>query len=116
MVVLAHRLAEEKEIALLWTFVLAFGALVVTLLLGRWLVFNVICWYFHHFLIKHDLHRLHLSHPTYHHFVGNGLFDSDLDVVLYSNIPGASEKLSNIICKFFHSLSSSGKGIIELID
>ena len=37
MVVLAHRLAEEKELALLWTFVIALGALVVTLLAGRWL-------------------------------------------------------------------------------
>ena len=37
MVVLAHRLAEEKEIALLWTFVIALSALVVTLLVGRWL-------------------------------------------------------------------------------
>ena len=41
-----------------------------------------------HFLLKHNLLRVEISHKTYHHFVGNGLFDSNLDVLVYSNTPG----------------------------
>ena len=47
------------------------------------------------FLKKHDLHRVHLPHPTYHHFVGEGLFDSDLDVLIFSNVPDFSKKVSD---------------------
>ena len=39
-----------------------------------------------HFLAQHNLLRLNITHKTYHHFVGNGAFDSDLDVVLFSNM------------------------------
>ena len=35
MVTIGHKAAEEKELALLWTFVIALAALVATLLLGR---------------------------------------------------------------------------------
>ena len=45
-----------------------------------------------HFLVKHNLLRVDINHKTYHHFVGNGLFDSDLDVLLFSNSPGCRVK------------------------
>ena len=65
-----------------------------------------------HFLTKHNLHRLHISHLTYHHFIGNGLFDSDLDVVLYSNTPSATETLVDVICKLQNPLINSLHDII----
>ena len=57
-----------------------------------------------HFLSKFSLTRVPLHHPSYHHFVGDGGFDSSLDVLLYSNKPGASETLLHQICKHHHPL------------
>ena len=53
---------------------------------------------------KFSLTRVPLHHPSYHHFVGDGGFDSSLDVLLYSNKPGASETLLHQICKHHHPL------------
>ena len=38
-----------------------------------------------------------LGHNSYHHFVGNGISDSQLDVLLRSK--NHSETLNNIFCK-----------------
>ena len=46
-----------------------------------------------------DLIRVQLHHNTYHHFMGQGRSDSELDVILYSNRPGIHEKLVTICCK-----------------
>ena len=46
-----------------------------------------------------SLARVSLSHPTYHHFVGNGLFDSEIDVLLHHGPAGVNEKLEKILCK-----------------
>ena len=43
-----------------------------------------------------DLKRLELSHPTYHHFVGMGKSDSDLDVIIHPI--QVQEKLIDIVC------------------
>jgi hypothetical protein len=63
-------------------------------------------------LTKHDLQRVPISHPTYHHFVGNGQFDSDLDLLLYTNTPGCAESLSQIFCKLEHPLVDSAHDLI----
>ena len=65
-----------------------------------------------HFLLKHNLLRLKIPHHTCHHFVGNGLFDSDLDIILYSDTPGTSEVLSNVLCKFDNPLINSLHDIV----
>ena len=44
-----------------------------------------------------DLVRMDLGHNSYHHFVGNGISDSQLDVLLRSK--HHSETLNNIFCK-----------------
>ena len=44
-----------------------------------------------------DLVRMDLGHNSYHHFVGNGTSDSQLDVLLRSK--NHSETLQNIFCK-----------------
>jgi hypothetical protein len=45
-----------------------------------------------------SLKRLPLCHPTYHHFVRDGNFDSEIDVILYHG-KEISETLSEINCK-----------------
>ena len=45
------------------------------------------------------LSRVELHHNTYHHFTGQGLYDSELDVLLFSDRNDISEKLYDIICK-----------------
>ena len=50
-----------------------------------------------HFCKSIGLNFLDLHHPTYHHFTGNGISDSQLDIIL-TNSPD-SEKLEAIHCK-----------------
>ena len=46
-----------------------------------------------------NLTRVQLHHDTYHHFMGQGMSDSELDVILHSNSPGIHEELLTIFCK-----------------
>ena len=52
-----------------------------------------------------NLSETAVKHPTYHHFVGNGLSDSQLDVLLHSK--EACETLLKIYCKLENPLVSS---------
>ena len=54
---------------------------------------------FSSFLADLSLVKLDLNHNTYHHFLGQGSSDSDLDVLLYSDQIGNVEKLLAIHCK-----------------
>ena len=49
----------------------------------------------------HDYHlnKVELDHPTYHHFMGNGLFDSSIDILLHTVGVAAGEEVIDIICK-----------------
>ena len=67
---------------------------------------------FNHFIARHNLHRLAINHNTYHHFIGTGQFDSDLDVILFTNTPGQSESLHEIICKHKNPLIDSHHDLI----
>ena len=44
-----------------------------------------------------NLSRLSIDHTTYHHFLGNGASDSEIDVIIYSK--SANEVLIKILCK-----------------
>ena len=66
---------------------------------------------FNHFLSQHNLNRLFIAHKTYHHFIGDGIFDSDLDVVLFSNT-SCSESLTQVICKHDNPLVDSSHDIV----
>ena len=46
-----------------------------------------------------SLTRVHLGHPTYHHFIGNGKFDSDIDVIIHTDADTIKEDVIDIICK-----------------
>ena len=67
---------------------------------------------FNHFLTRHNFQRLAIHHPTYHHFIGNGHFDSDLDVILFTTTPGQSESLQSVICKQNNPLINSHHDLI----
>ena len=51
------------------------------------------------FCKDYNLSRLHLGHMTYHHFLGHGEYDSDLDVLLYTNEDNVTEELVHLHCK-----------------
>ena len=50
-----------------------------------------------------NLTQVDIKHKTYHHFVGNGLFDSNVDVIFYSrregDLEGVTESVTRILCK-----------------
>ena len=54
------------------------------------------------FVEKFELQRVSSHHDTYHHFVGGGKYDSDIDVLLHSDLPGVSEEIISIMCKHDH--------------
>ena len=67
---------------------------------------------FQHFCNKHELSSLDLHHPTHHHFQGDGLYDAQLDVLLYAGPPAQAEILSEIICKLDNPLVQSHHDVI----
>ena len=56
--------------------------------------------------------RVPIQHNTYHHFVGNGVFDSELDVILYCRPETVKESLVEVICKVTCPLLSSHHDIL----
>ena len=61
-----------------------------------------------HMQTKHNLHRVTVFHPSYHHFMGvGGEFDSNLDVLLHTSREGVHEILSEQVCKNDHPLIES---------
>ena len=67
---------------------------------------------FQHFTSKFSLQSVPLPHPTYHHFIGDGAFDSSIDVLLHSRSPLISETLIQTICKYSNPLIQSHHDII----
>ena len=67
---------------------------------------------FNHFTNKFSFLSVQLCHPTYHHFLGNGAFDSTIDVLLHSNSSLNTETLSQVICKLQNPLLRSHHDII----
>ena len=50
------------------------------------------------FLEDFSLSQVPLHHPTYHHFVGDGKYDSNIDILLHSKLDNVSEVVTNIMC------------------
>ena len=59
------------------------------------------------FIQDYSLNQVKIGHPTYHHFIGQGKFDSNIDMILYSAHCQVSESITEIICKFDHPEVSS---------
>ena len=54
---------------------------------------------FNNFKSSYNLNSVCLQHKTYHHFLGNGLFDSNIDVLLHNDAKDVTEEVSNIYCQ-----------------
>ena len=66
----------------------------------------------HHLANDFSLSSVHLNHKTYHHFVGQGAFDSNVDILLFSKRLPEHETLSSIMCKLENPLILSHHDII----
>ena len=55
-----------------------------------------------HFSDTHCLKKVLINHFTYHHFTGGGVSDSDVDILLHSDVPHVSEVVIGVICKLEH--------------
>lgn len=55
-----------------------------------------------HFLEKFYLTKVIVPLPTYPTFVGNGMFDSNIDIILQTSSLSAPESVSSILCKKNH--------------
>ena len=53
----------------------------------------------HQLLRDFNLARTDIGHNTYHHFVGNGMYDSDIDLLLHSQEESVAESVIEVICK-----------------
>ena len=53
---------------------------------------------FNHFCTSYNLKFVDINHKTYHHFMGQGSSDSDLDVLLYSDHDNVGEHLAHVRC------------------
>ena len=51
------------------------------------------------FIRDYELVSIKIGHNTYHHFVGDGLYDSDIDVILHTVHEQVTENVTNILCK-----------------
>ena len=71
---------------------------------------NARCSLLKHFCRENLLHQLDFAHPTYHHFLGDGHSDSQLDVVLLAD--EHSEHLLTIHCKLDNPLVDSHHDVI----
>ena len=54
--------------------------------------------------------QINLDHPTYHHFVGNGMSDSQLDMILHQS--PIREQSERIICKLVDPMVTSHHDLI----
>ena len=62
-------------------------------------------------LDKHDLISVDFHHPSHHHFVGKGMYDAQIDVLIYRRgFP--PDTLDNIVCKLEHPLVNSAHDLI----
>ena len=68
---------------------------------------------FSYFCSTFSLKNIPLLHPTYHHFVGEGNFDSEIDVLLVNGTDKkASESLDKIVCKLDSPFVNSQHDVI----
>ena len=59
------------------------------------------------FCSKLQLVRVQTNHNTYHHFIGDGVFDSDIDVILHSTEVKFGEEVQQIFCSHDYPVVNS---------
>ena len=58
------------------------------------------------FLLDFHLANVQILHKTYHHFVGDGAFDSNVDILVHSAGISVPESVNEILCKLDQPLLS----------
>ena len=72
---------------------------------------------FSNFLSKHNLAQAPILHKTYHHFLGGGSFDSNIDIVAYPSHAPYREEIVRIFCKHeFPDIDSHHDIILSSVD
>ena len=72
---------------------------------------------FSDFLSRHSLIKTTIPHKTYHHFLGGGAFDSDIDIIAHSEHAPHKEIVSRIFCKHeFPDIDSHHDIIISSVE
>ena len=64
------------------------------------------------FIQEYSLNQVNIGHKTYHHFVGQGKFDSNIYMILYSTHGQVLETITQINCKFDHPEIASHHDVI----
>ena len=64
------------------------------------------------FMYRQGMKKVHISHPTYHHFVGNGQYDSNIDIILHTAPDIITEVVLKIVCRNDHPEISSHHDLI----
>ena len=64
------------------------------------------------FLGEFHLHKVHIQHKTYHHFVREGQFDSNVDVIIHSSSITVPERITEVMCQLDHPNIMSHHDII----
>ena len=67
------------------------------------------------FMNAGNLTEVAIDHPTYHHFMGNGISDSYLDRLLFSKKQDTSEFLHQIHCRDIEPMIDSHHDMILFI-
>ena len=57
-----------------------------------------------YFLSRNQLIKVPIDHCTYHHFLGGGAFDSNIDVILHSKELPSPEKVSKIFANMISQI------------
>ena len=61
---------------------------------------------------EYNLKRVTIFHNTYHHFIGEGASDSDLDILLVSKQLGVDEGLLQVLCKLDNHMIDSHHDVL----
>ena len=70
---------------------------------------------FNNFMSSLNLTSISFEHKTYHHFLGDGLFDSKIDVLVHVNDEKANEDVADIFCREDYPIIHSHHDIISSV-
>ena len=70
---------------------------------------------FNNFMTNLNLSSVPFNHNTYHHFMGGGLFDSKIDVLLYVETKDVHEEVSDIFCSKEYPIIQSHHDVISSV-
>ena len=57
---------------------------------------------FKHFKNTYEMNSVPINHKTYHHFLGAGLYDSNIDVIMHTKTRLIHEEIKTVFCQTEH--------------